>query len=634
MTNSGYLVAGLIGLGLCSCSAALPGPERIASATQPELALLEDDLRERLDPVDRDTDTLHALARIMAAQGKREQAETLAVEATNLEPFHSGFLETLAEILLQQEKRFQALLAYNQAVTVDSERLSAYVGLAITHQLLGDSASARKALEQAIRFEPRYFDARFHLARILFEIGETIPAEPAIVATRRIRPADKEALLLHLRILIALERLEDALLLAQERLAVNPDDLEILRQLLDIHVQREDWDSAETIYQRLAALGEPTPDDILAGVKIAAARGRIDSAGQQLDRLLEQFPRHAPALVVLSQSLLARNRPAEAIRPLTAAVEVAPNWPEGHYWMAVAYFSLGDFLRGNLALKRADSLSPHHKRTRLLRIRRLLAEGAEAQASGLLDTYLKSQPGDVEALMLRAEWQTLTGDYDGAEKTLSTMPPGDPAARFARGRLAFLRRQYHAAIDHTSPLVDQATPAWEAVYLHAAALGSLRRYDEALAAISPFMKTDFGAGAFHRLAGYLHERSGNRKAARKAFARGLRSHPRDPWLIDGASRIAIDTGEWVRAQGLLEAGIEQNSPLLPVFLERLATVYRTLELPEKEREIRRRFLAVIDPLPREAGQRAQDSVLFRMRLPPIELAVEPPSADSGSVPAR
>ena len=114
----------------------------------------------------------------------------------------------------------------------------------------------------------------------------------------------------------------------------------------------------------------------------------------------------------------------------------------------------------------------------------------------------------------------------------------------------------------------------------------------------------------------------------------MRSHPRDPWLIDGASRIAIDTGEWVRAQGLLEAGIEQNSPLLPVFLERLATVYRTLELPEKEREIRRRFLAVIDPLPREAGQRAQDSVLFRMRLPPIELAVEPPSADSGSVPAH
>ncbi len=609
------------------CSGFLPTVTQIEAASPERLEALRENLEERLEKDAEDPELLYLSAAALLSAGELETAEAQALRASSQWRFDGPLTELLGRIYLAQNRRFRALTAFSQAVEFDPGLLSAYVNLAITHQLLGQPEMALEALNEVIGREARYFPAQYHLARILLETDAKELAAETVQVARFIRPDDLDAWLLEARIAKAQGRLSVALFLAREALEFYPGAPEALREILDIHVQRQEWERAEGILLELEEGGGLTPEDAVVKAEVWRALHRTEEVQALLASLAEQYPGHPEVLLARGKMLLITNDPDAAIRVLGRAVESNPRSAMPRYWAALAHFRLGRITQGNAALSHAVQLAPNDPRIRLLRARRLLAEGKTGAAALLLDEHLAEYPADGNALLIKSELLTMRGAYEAAERHLDELVPGENenALLFARVRLAYLRGAFQTVLEQTGAVVERPDAPWQMVYLHAAALGRLERYEEASGLLRGWTSGEKGRVAFFRLAGEIQRLAGNPPEAERIYEQGLGQYPRDPELLERASRLAMDQGKPRKALKWLQTAVELKGPGYSQTLERLSYVHARLGNTEKAREVLAVYLAVTDPLLGERRHVRKKGVLFSSAFPAIGYGVRPPA---------
>jgi len=606
------LLVGLLLLALAACSANTANT--LPDSTE-KLAQQEHDLRAKLVDRPEDGKLLLELARVLLRAKKTDEAEKTALRATELEPYNAPVLEILGDIYIKQNKRFRALMAYSQAMQLDPNLLSAQVKMAITHQLLGETDKGIALLLKTVAREPKYFDGRYQLARLLFANNQLVDSARHVDAALNIRPDSVEARLLQVRIAKATGNYSQALLLVLHALRDSPDQPQLLRERLDIHYQRQEWEKALELLGRLEKLGPLETDDQLIRVEILRVQGRFTEARALTAKLLETQPDHPHVLLVLGQGLIEEGRAEKALDVINTAFEVEPTSVETLYWKAVAHYRLDDVVQGDLALAAAEKLNPNHPRIRLMRMRRMLANRQLAQARLLIDEYRVQNPGDFNGILVKAEALTMAGALEEAQALMDQLPREGVALIFARARLYYLRHEYHSVLGETAPLMAQANPLWEVVYLRASALGRLGRSNEGLALAEPFLNKNVGQGAFHLLVGNLYLLAGREKDAEQVFNKGTANYPRHLGLLEAASRLAMEKGNWVGARDWLEAGAERESRLQPLFYERLVRVYDRLNRKDKAKEMLAKYLSVNDPLVNEVRNPLDEPVLFRQTIP-------------------
>ena len=425
-------------------------------------------------------------------------------------------------------------------------------------------------------------------------------------------------------------RLSVAAFLVEQALHRQPGTRLLMRERLDIHVQRGEWNDALALLDKMAQASSLNTDDELVKAEVLRASGRTREAERLLSELLRRAPRHPRVLLAGAKAQVVRGNPAGALAALKVAVEQNPRSVEAYYWKSIAHFQLGEHTQGDAALNVALGLAPGHPPVRLLRARRLVAQRKLDEALPLLKAQLAENPGDGNALLVHAEALTLMGQYAAAERSLREIVPAasDGALRFARARLAYLRGEYRAVLEQTEPLWKRAATPWQLVYLHGAALLRLGRGGEATAALRTRMQRGEGRGELHRLLGDIYHLAGARKEAERTYVDGLARFPRQPRLLEGVSRLALEDGRWQQAQNWLESGIERPSPQRPLLLERLSRVYRQLNQPGKARQVLERYLAETDPLLREQGSPGEQHILFGTAFPAVGYGVQGRAAPS------
>jgi tetratricopeptide (TPR) repeat protein len=221
-----------------------------------------------------------------------------------------------------------ALAAFNAKRTAEAEPLArraaeaalavggakegaadALVLLAVVLAVRGDDAGALKAARQAASLAPQNFDAQFTLGRALYGAGDSAGAARAFRAAVALRPSDARALFF---LATTLERAgEDA-----EALAA---------------------------YRELAKLRPNDAEGHLGlGVLLVKKGGAdVEEGLSELARALEINPNLYEARVTLGRSLVARGRAAESVEHLKRAAALAPENPEPHYQLSLAYRRLG-----------------------------------------------------------------------------------------------------------------------------------------------------------------------------------------------------------------------------------------------------------------------------------------------------
>ena len=248
-------------------------------------------------------------ADLFTALAERKPRDPAILYGQALATFNTGRVAE-AERLARQAVN-EALSDENQAKGTNRAQGSAdaLVLLAVILAVRGDDAAALKAVQQAVQLAPQHFDAQLALGRALFGIGDDGGAIRAFRAARALQPANAQALFF---LATALERsgeIKAALATYRELIAIKPDMFEGHLGLGALLLKRGGTEAEE-------------------GLK-------------ELKRALEINSNLYEAHVALGRALIARGRAADAITHLHRAAELAPENPEPHYQLSLAYRRLG-----------------------------------------------------------------------------------------------------------------------------------------------------------------------------------------------------------------------------------------------------------------------------------------------------
>ena len=185
----------------------------------------------------------------------------------------------------------------------------ALVLLAVIRAVLNNDSAALKALQQAVTLVPDHFDAQFSLGRLLFGMGDDAGAINAFRTATRLQPANPQALFF---LATTFERSGDA-------------------------------ENALIAYRKLVNLRPEISEGHLGlGVLLVKRGGSATAEGlKELLRALEINPNLYEARVALGRALIASGKALEAVDHLQRAAQLAPDNPEPHYQLSLAYRRLG-----------------------------------------------------------------------------------------------------------------------------------------------------------------------------------------------------------------------------------------------------------------------------------------------------
>lgn len=205
-------------------------------------------------------------------------------------------VEKAAEILTKSKE--------NNSLLADCLVLSAVIS-AVQNQNL----TAIAKLEKAIALVPNHFDANFSLGRAYFGSGEIDKSVNSFKKAVAIRPNDARS---HFYLATALERAGNT-----------PEALAEYQKVLEISPNNADGNLG------LAVLLLKTEGD------------KSEKGLAALQKAVSLNPNLYEAQITLGKTLIRINRANEAIKPLQKAAELAPNNPEPHFQLSIAYRRLG-----------------------------------------------------------------------------------------------------------------------------------------------------------------------------------------------------------------------------------------------------------------------------------------------------
>ena len=181
--------------------------------------------------------------------------------------------------------------------------------LGVVLAVKGDDAGALAAVTRAVTIEPGNFDAQFALGRALYGSGDPTSAARAFRAAVALKPADAQT-----------------------------------RFFLATSLERTGDDaSALAAYKDLVAVAPGVAEGHLGvGALLVKRNGdELNEGIRELEKALASNERLYEGQVALGRALIRTGRVAESIAPLKRAAELAPDNPEPHYQLAIAYRRLG-----------------------------------------------------------------------------------------------------------------------------------------------------------------------------------------------------------------------------------------------------------------------------------------------------
>jgi len=186
----------------------------------------------------------------------------------------------------------------------------ALVLLGVVLAVKGDDAGAIAAVSRAVRLAPDNFDAQFALGRALYGAGDPAGATQPFRAAVSLKPADIQA---RFFLATALER--------------TGDDA-----------------AALSAYKELVVVAPGVAEGHLGvGVLLVKrADDGLDEGIRELEKALAINERLYEGQVTLGRALIRQGRIAESLTPLKRAAGLAPDNPEPHYQLVIAYRRLGE----------------------------------------------------------------------------------------------------------------------------------------------------------------------------------------------------------------------------------------------------------------------------------------------------
>jgi superkiller protein 3 len=480
---------------------------------------------------------------------KENRPEDALVEFTAAEreyPDNARVRSFRGILLARMGKNAEAAAEYQEAIRLDPFLEDACRNLGFLRWTEHQLASARDALQRAVKLSPDDSFAHYYLGRVELDAQRYEQAFLELQLSRQPLPADAGFLIQAATGYIALGRLENAHQSLEQLMSLPLSDaqsLQVASLLLSIHEN----DPAINIMQKLNRRHSP-PQSTWAQFDLALAyllTGNYDRAAEQ-------------ALVYL-----------EAVRPAASA---SPEGAQAWSLIGIAYAHLNQSEQSINALRQAAALVPGEEECLLNLTRELMELNRYPEAVAAVQNGLAANPKSY-ALHLRLGAAYLAaGRYVEAESVFRDLvAAGDPLPTAYIGLAQVLLRTGHA--EEAAMVVADAEkklgPKFLISYFRGLALARAAKPAEALAAFQQAVQLDPNNAEAHLNLGKSQFTLGRVNEAIAELQEALRLDPANPQakrLLSQGYRRAGDAKNAAKyAEASAEAPVAPTSELIGDF---------------------------------------------------------------------
>jgi predicted Zn-dependent protease len=270
--------------------------------------------------------------------------------------------------------------------------------------------------------------------------------------------------------------------------------------------------------------GEPRARMLLG----AALRhqGQAPAAREVLEPLAREQPRSPQTHLELGLVLASLGDSDAALAALRHAVSLRADLPDAWRVIAEQLYLLGDTAGADEAYARHIQTGVRDPALRVAAL--ALVEDRLAVAEHLLRERLKSHPSDVAAMRMLAEAGTRLGRYADAEGLLEhclNLAPGFHAARHNLAIVLYRQQKAADALPHIQRLRDSDPMDPGLRNLHAACLGLIGEYGQAIDLFQAILDRSPGQPRIWLSLGHALRTAGRRSEAVTAYKRAIELEP-------------------------------------------------------------------------------------------------------------
>ncbi|MBA2527566.1 MAG: tetratricopeptide repeat protein [Pyrinomonadaceae bacterium] len=457
---------------------------------------------------------------LAASQGKAEyiaEAERLAKEILQKDANYIEGHILMGSILFAQNKREEALAAFNRAVELDPKRIESYMSLARFYIVTNDPAKAEETFRRALSINSNSALTHTEYGKYLIQTNRLNEAEIELQKAVEVEPSNHNSRFVLASFYLVNKRIDKAEEAYKALAALDKDKPEGQAVLGDFYSAVNRLDDAVRIYQDILTRNPDYTQGRYRLSEIMLMRGDTKGANDQIEALLKKDPGDRQALLLRARTR-ARTGQAEglkaAIEDLKEVLKQEPNSKAGLYFMAQSNFSLGLVDQARVFAGDLERNYPNYLPAKLMQIQIALAtgdaKGTVSLSSDILERLKKTGPDREYSPEMLAEVQAKAFIARGA-------------AQAQLGNRAAARQDFTVARD----IAPNSTDA----YINLAALAMAEnKLDEAVASYEKALS--IAATEFNALDGLI-KLYASRKELGKAHARldqVLNSYPNDASL--------------------------------------------------------------------------------------------------------
>jgi tetratricopeptide (TPR) repeat protein len=294
------------------------GADAARSKVSPERALKLYNEAARLDPGNRDAQL--GRAAIFAASGRHAEAAAAYRTAIRLAPEDPGPYEELSRLPeLAPEERARLLIqagdlraerlelkraqrAYRQASELDGNAVASTRGRAgELHERVGNRSEALLAYQEAVSLDPGDTEALVGLGRTRRYLEDYAGAEQALLAALAIRPNHQPALEALGTVLVESSRPAEAIPHLEKAVSLEPSDARSRRSLARAHRAAGNPEAALEVLTPGAVAASDRVILLQETSAVHASEGRLDEAELHLQKAIAIEPEDPPLRVALAK---------------------------------------------------------------------------------------------------------------------------------------------------------------------------------------------------------------------------------------------------------------------------------------------------------------------------------------------
>ena len=361
---------------------------------------------------------------------------------------------------------------------------------------LADERNPRGAIvffKNALESDQNFFEARFHLARAYYSLGNFDSAEKELQKVTRQSPSLKDARMLLARVYLHKGKTDEALRLITEASGEQPGDTEALEITGWAHALKGDYGKAVDLLSRAVS------QDGRTSLKLLLARALIqtgddDAALERVHAALEKEPSSAEALYLLAGLQAKRADHGAAIKTYDRILKDNPHDAEAHFKKGML------FVQG----KQYD------------------------QALAIANALISVLPGKPQGHALKGIALYHTKNFNEAivslQKSLSIAPSA--AAYYFLGLGHYYRNEPEQALSQFQRTLDLNPSLVQARMLVALTLLKQKRTDDAIAEIRKVIDADKDNAFAHNILGSAYMAKGRYDEGIEEFNRALALDPK------------------------------------------------------------------------------------------------------------